>query len=152
MKLPFLPSVWPMRKCRVGKQNLIHPGFTLAKLVQSSPGSSFLWDSHSVLSNGLNDVLKNFLIALPHSLGQWTNFIFIFCIFLQKLKKWHRLRKKNYQKGPQNACSTYLFKHLLQLSWNQRREPASIFVIARNLMMGTPRTGDKSAIQNKYFF
>ena len=24
-----------------------------------------------------------------------------------------------------------------------------IFVIARNLMMGTPKTGDKSAIQNK---
>ena len=36
-------------------------------------------------------------------------------IFLQKFKKWH-LSKKNYQKGPQHACSTYLFKNLLQLS------------------------------------
>ena len=26
---------------------------------------------------------------------------------------------------------------------------ASFFVMVRNLMMGTPRTGDKSAIQNK---
>ena len=26
---------------------------------------------------------------------------------MQKLKKWH-LRKKNYQKGPQHACSTWL--------------------------------------------
>ena len=28
----------------------LHPGFTLGKLVQPSPGISILWDSHIVLS------------------------------------------------------------------------------------------------------
>ena len=38
---------------------------------------------------------------------------FHFSHFFTKIKIWHLL-KKNYQKGPQHACSTYLFKHLLQ--------------------------------------
>ena len=33
-----------------GRQTKIHPGFTLGKLVQPSPGISFLCDSHIVLS------------------------------------------------------------------------------------------------------
>ena len=41
---------------------------------------------------------------------------------------------KNYQNGPQHACSTYLFEHFEEIS--------GFFVIARNLMMGTPRKGD----------
>ena len=40
-----------------------------------------------------------------------------FFAFFTKIKKWH-LRKKDYQKGPQHACYTYLFKHLLQQLWN----------------------------------
>ena len=90
MKLPFLPSVRPMRKCRVGKQvhegghgrrnilldshpyshetsiftlgaphekvqgrqTKLHPGFTMGKLVQPSPGclSQASRDAHIVLS------------------------------------------------------------------------------------------------------
>ena len=53
----------------------------------------------------LNDVLQNFFI------GQWDIVYFHFLHFFTK--KWHP-RKKNYQKGPEHACSTYLFKHLLQ--------------------------------------
>ena len=33
-----------------GRQTKLHPVFTLGKLVQPSPGISFLWDSHIVLS------------------------------------------------------------------------------------------------------
>ena len=37
-----------------GRQTKLHPtaGFTPSKLVQSSPGIAFLWDSHIVLSKG----------------------------------------------------------------------------------------------------
>ena len=54
--------------------------------------------------------------------------------------------KKNYQKGPQHACSTNLFKHLLQQLWNYRQDLEPIFLIVRNLMMGTPGKGNKSVI------
>ena len=41
-------------------------------------------------------------------------------------------------------------QHLLPRQlWNERRELAPFFVIARNLMMETPGKGDKRAIQNK---
>ena len=33
-----------------GRQTKLHPGFTMGKLVQPSPGISFLQDSHIVLS------------------------------------------------------------------------------------------------------
>ena len=33
-----------------GRQTKLHQGFTLGELVQPSPGISFLWDSHIVLS------------------------------------------------------------------------------------------------------
>ena len=68
-----------------GWQTKLHPGFSMGKLMQPSPGISILRDSH----------------------------IFHFLNFLHKFKKL-QLRKKIYQKGPQHACSTYLFKHLLQ--------------------------------------
>ena len=65
--------------------------------------------------NSLDNVLQNFLIE------QWTLSIFIFYIFSQK---WH-LRNFFYQ----NACSTYLFKHLLQQLRNLRLELAPFFVM-----------------------
>ena len=52
-------------------------------------------------------------------------------------------------KGPHQAYSTYLYKHLLQQLWNLKQELASFLIIAKNLMMGTPGKGDKSGIQNK---
>ena len=35
---------------------------------------------------------------------------------------------------------------------NQRRELTQVFVIARNLTMGTPGKSDKGGIQNKQLF
>ena len=47
-----------------GRQTKLHPGFTLGKLVQPSPGISILGNSRALFCpNGLNDVLQNFLIA-----------------------------------------------------------------------------------------
>ena len=43
-----------------GRQTNFHPGFTLGKLVQPSPGISFLT---LFCPNGPNDVLQNFLIG-----------------------------------------------------------------------------------------
>ena len=43
MKLPFLVVQ--------GRQTKLHPGFTMGKLVQPSPGISILRDAHIVLSN-----------------------------------------------------------------------------------------------------
>ena len=49
MKLPFLPSVRPMRNSRVGKQNFTQVLPSMGKLVQPSPGISILLDAHIVL-------------------------------------------------------------------------------------------------------
>ena len=51
-----------------------------------------------------------------------------------------------------NLISSPVYKHLLQRLWNCRRELAPFFVIAKKLMMGTARTGDKSYIRNKKLF
>ena len=80
-------------------------------------------------------------------IGSAVYFYFLH-FFLQKLKKWHQCNFF-YQNGPQHACTTYLFKHLLQLLWNKRRVLASFFVIESDLMMLTPTKGDKSAIQKQ---
>ena len=50
MKLPFLPSVRPMRQCRVGKQNFTQVLPSMGKLVQPSPGISIFRDTNIVLS------------------------------------------------------------------------------------------------------
>ena len=34
-----------------GRQTKLHPGFTMDKLVQPSPGILILWDAYIVLSN-----------------------------------------------------------------------------------------------------
>ena len=64
-----------------GRQTKLHPGFTMGKLVQPSPGISIQFFEMPTLfcPTGLNDVLQNFLI------GQWTS-IFIFAFFYKNIK------------------------------------------------------------------
>ena len=91
-----------------GRQTKLHPGFTMGKLVQPSPGISILQDAHIVLSNRSEWCPPE----LPHTCHRAVDIVYFhFLHFFTKILKWH-LRKKNYQKGPQHACSTYLFKHV----------------------------------------
>ena len=66
-----------------GRQTKFHPGFTMGKLVQTSPGtvSQFFETPTLFCPNGLNDVLQNFLI------GQWTSKVYFhFLHFFTKNK------------------------------------------------------------------
>ena len=88
MKLPFLPSVRPVRKCRAGKQNF-NQVLPWANYCGFPQVPQFFEIPTLFCPNGLIDVIHNFLI------WQWTesSLFRFFCIFLQKLKKWHMCKK-----------------------------------------------------------
>ena len=136
MKLPFSPSVRPIRKRRAGKQNFtqVYPGQTSAAFPRYFNSQRF---PHCSVQTILMMSSTTSSWGSVQSLSNSTFFALFF-----KLKKWH-MCKKTYQKGPQHACSTYLYKHLLQQLWNWRRELAPFFVIVRNLMMGTLGKDDR---------
>ena len=94
-----------------GRQTKLHPRFPP---VQTSAAlSRYLHFSrlpHCSVQTGLMMSSRTYSVAVDIAYFHFLN-------FLHKFKEWHQ-REKYYQKGPQHACYTYLFKHLLQLSWN----------------------------------